>query len=161
MTILGDGLPTWAAGSARQLEPELPIARWPVKRLDLAGSGHPADCYSALSNAKALRKIPPFPRGYELVRFLARGIPMLTKPILAAIAERPGISARELRRVFPPEYKSRISDCVGKLVLEGAIERQKGRYRLPSPQLSAPDRHSSTPPSTIPPPSLARLMAGR
>jgi hypothetical protein len=88
---------------------------------------------------------------------------MLADEILATILERPGITAPEIRAVFPDTNRNSVGGAISHLREEGLIvSTGRGAYRAaeaepPEPATPrAPRRQSS-----IEPVPLARLMAGR
>jgi hypothetical protein len=87
---------------------------------------------------------------------------MIADDVLAAVFERPGITAAEIRAAFPTINPNTLSSCITLLYDEGFIERAGGGAYRPVPtevakvQPMRPKR-----PSTIAPASMARLMAGR
>ena len=88
---------------------------------------------------------------------------MLADLVLATIFEHPGITAPEIRAVFPDVNRNSVGSAIGLLRDEGfVISTERGRYR-PAPS-EAPERGAPRAPrrqSDIGPVPLARLMAGR
>ena len=86
---------------------------------------------------------------------------MLTQQILSAIAEKPRIRVKEIRRILPNVDRVAIRNRLEKLREEGLISMvAHGVYELPQqPKSLAPSAHQDT--GFIQPPSRARLMARR
>jgi predicted transcriptional regulator of viral defense system len=94
----------------------------------------------------------------------ARNIPvgMLAERILAVIIEQRGISMPELRAAFPDVNPNSVSSAIGRLREEGFIIcAHRGTYRPAERKLREPASGQSWRAGEIPPPPLARLMAGR
>jgi hypothetical protein len=80
-------------------------------------------------------------------------MPPLRKAVLAMIAEKPGITSREIRATFPDASLQDVHVAINALKLAHAIEQAGyGAYKA-TKRRPAPTRY--------PPEVLARLMAGR
>jgi len=88
---------------------------------------------------------------------------MLRAQVLDAIAEEPGIHARELMRKFPMFQQDGVLKELQQLRRSSVIEMcAHGRYRVRGPaQPEGSMSKSYVGTGFIAPPSIARLMAGR
>jgi hypothetical protein len=85
---------------------------------------------------------------------------MFRQKLLAYIQLKPGLRIRELRKGFPDRDPRAIRACLDRLRNEGQIELRGHAYHLATdrPQSKAGPRPYE---SSIPAPSMARLMGSR
>ena len=88
---------------------------------------------------------------------------MLADEILATILERPGITAPEIRAVFPDVNRNSLGSAISFLRDEGfVISTARGTYRAAPSEAPEPEKpRAPRRQSTIAPVPLARLMARR